>query len=262
MSRNPRSFRPGELTGADPAIGDGDLAAAYAAARGLEAAMPADPSLSVPGFTDRVMAAIAVEPQPRPAGFLAGLRAHPGLAGLAGSIREAWAVGTSGPGRPAGVRGLALAYVLAILVIGASVSGVAVYGTAGALRGLLGVDRSSAPSLALPSPLASPIASPADESAEPSNSAEPSESAEPTESSEPRASGSPSRSGEPDATEHSPTGSGQPEASDNNGGSAIPSSSGGDGEGGSPTPSASDGSGGPGSPSPSDSPKPSETPHS
>ena len=125
---------------------DADLAAAWSTARELEAALPAESIMPSAGFADRVMASVALEPAPRSAGFLAVLRDRPGLAGLLASVREAWAVVAGGPGRPVRARGLALAYVLAVLVIGTSLTGVATYGAAGAL-GLLDGDASPTPTV-------------------------------------------------------------------------------------------------------------------
>ena len=165
MSQTPGSFRPSELDGADQRATDADLAGAWSTARELEAALPAESIMPSAGFADRVMAAVALEPAPRPAGFLAVLRDRPGLAGLVASVREAWAVVAGGPGRPIRARGLALAYVLAVLVIGTSLTGVATYGAAGAL-GLLDGDASPTPTV--------------QESIEPSTTPPPSPSPTPT----------------------------------------------------------------------------------
>jgi len=251
MSQTPGSFRPSELDAADQRIGDADLAGALAMARELEASLPGDLPGPSTAFGDRVMAAIALEPAPRPAGFLAALRARPGLAGLTASVREAWAVMAGGPGRPMRARGLALAYVFAILVIGTSLTGVAAYGAAGAL-GLLDDDASPAPTVqetVAPSPTPAPIETPAV-----TPSPTPTESTEPTE---------PTESGEPD-------GSSEPQESDDHGGAtpgATPDASpdeSDDGGGSSPTPSQGDddSSSEPSdTPRPSDTPKPSQTPN-
>jgi hypothetical protein len=258
VSRNPRTFRPGELSGSDANLSDADLAAAYAAARELETALPPENLPVSPGFADRVMAALAGEPTPRAAGFLAGLLAHPGPATLLASVREAWSIAARGAGRPTLARGLALAYVLAIVVIGVSLTGAATYGTAGAL-GLLGGDRTPEPSAAEPftTPTPSESAEPSESiepwgSPEPSESVEPSESPGSSESAEPSHSADPSRSPEPSrpgaTDDHSGSATPGPSASDDGFGTATPS----------PSPSEDSGSG---SGSPTISPKPSEAAH-
>lgn len=237
MSLTPGTFRPEEIGGADPPIRDGELAEAYGVARALEQAMPSDPIRSSSGFANRVMAAVAVEPAPQAAGFLAGFLAHPGLASLAASVRVAWSTAAGASGRPFGVRAAALAYVFVVLIAAVSVTGAAALGTAGAF-GLLPDDGSPVPTEVVASP--SPDQT---ERVGPSGSPEPSESAEPSASSG------------PDGSRPSTRLSASPSPV-----SSVESSQ-------SPSPSSSDDSGGSGSgsptdsPSPSDSPKPSETPH-
>jgi hypothetical protein len=248
MSQTPGSFRPSELEGADQRATDADLAGAWSTARELEAALPPESIMPSAGFADRVMAAVALEPAPRPAGFLAVLRDRPGLAGLVASVREAWAVVAGGPGRPVRARGIALAYVLAVLVIGTSLTGVATYGAAGAL-GLLDGDASPTPTVqesiepsTTPAPRLSPTPAPTiTPSRSPAESVEPSESAEPSESVE-------------------PSGSSEPEESDDHGGDSPAAS---DDGASSPAPSLDDDSSSEPSdtPRPSDTPKPSQTPN-
>jgi hypothetical protein len=251
MSQSPGSFRPSELDGSEQRAGDADLAGAYAIARELEASLPIESIGPSVDFTDRVMAAVAREPAPRAAGFLAVLRDRPGLAGLVASVREAWAVVAGGPGRPVRARGLALAYVLAVLVIGTSLTGVATYGAAGAL-GLLDGDASPTPTvLESIEPSTTPAESP---SPTPTPAATPTPMPTPTESVEPGGSVEPSESVEPD-------GSSEPDESDDHGGdmpaasddgeSSSGSSSGGDDESADPSDT----------PRPSDTPKPSQTPN-
>ncbi len=242
MNQSQGSFRPNEIAGADQLPNDAELATAWSMARELEASRPPETIGPSAPFVDRVMAAVALEPAPRRAGFLAELRARPGLAGFAASVREAWTVASGGPGRPAGARGLALAYVLAVAVIGASLTGVGVYGAAGAL-GLLDGDRSPTPAVATPSPSPSPSPEPS-RTPDVSTSPEPSESAEPSGTLEPEPSddGSPS----PDAT-IAPVPTGSPAAK-----TPIPVDP-------TPSPSASDDHGG-SSPEPSDTPRPSDSP--
>jgi len=244
MSQTPRSFRPGELEGADQRAGDAELAASLAMARELEASRGGDAIAPSAGFTDRVMNAIALEPLPRPAGFLAALRARPGLAGLTASVREAWAVVGAGPGLPMRARGLALAYVFAVAVIGTSLTGVAAYGAAGVL-GLLDGDASPTPSVqesTAPSTPPAPTRTP-EPTVSPSPTPEPTESVEPTESSEPDGSNEPEES-----DDH---GGESPDASDDNESSPEPSLD--DDDDDSPEPSDT--------PRPSDTPKPSQTPN-
>ena len=251
MTLRPGSYRPDEVGGADAPIRDSELAEAYAAARLLERAMPTDPVTRSGDFSDRVMAAVAQEPAPQPAGFLGALLAHPGPASFVASVRSAWATAAGAAGRPVQVRATAMAYVLAVLVAAVSLTGVAAIGTAGAIGGLLGQDRTSDPSGLVTSPSPSPS-----DDVGPSESAEPSDSAEPSESAEPSGSVGPEDSLKPGETPR-PTSSRAPGAS--------PSPEGSDDHGESPSPSSSDASSGSGSPSntprPSDTPQPSETPH-
>ena len=258
MSTNPGSFRPDELLGNDTKIPDTERAESYAAARELEQALSSEGVHPSAGFADRVMAAVAMEPAPRPTGFLAPLRARHSLAGVVASVQAAWSVATGGAGRPARARGVAMAYVLAVLLIGASLTGVAAFGTAGALH-LITPDRTPEPSIHTPGPSESPDASSEatepGESSEPSGSAEPSESHDANESAEPSGSDHPEDSANPDST-RSPGASddhgdatSSPKASDDHGGSSSPSPSGSDDSGG---------SGSTQSPKPSDTPKPSD----
>jgi len=247
MSQTPGSFRPSELDRADDRPGDADLASAWATARELEAALPPEVVTPTTGFADRVMAAVAREPAPRAAGFLAPLRRRPGIAGLVASIRDAWSVVGGGPGRPVRARGLALAYVIAVLVIGASLTGVAAIGTAGAL-GLLDGDRTPTPSIV---PTIEPTPPVSTEprvtgTPEPAGSPEPTESTEPTESSEPTESTGAEPSDDHETPRPSATSSGSQEPSED----ASPSPQ--DDHGSSPEPSKT--------PRPSDTPRPSQTP--
>lgn len=258
MSMNQGSFRPDELVGADTKIPDGERAESYAAARELEQALSSEGVHPSAGFADRVMAAVAMEPAPRPTGFLAPLRARHSLAGVVASVQAAWSVATGGAGPPARARGVAMAYVLAVLLIGASLTGVAAFGTAGALH-LITPDRTPEPSIHTPGPSESPDASSEatepGESNEPTGSAEPSESNDATESSEPSSSDHPEDSSGPD-------GSNSPDASEDHGGSSPgPGASDDHGGSSSQSPEASDDSGGPGdsgSGSASQSPTPSD----
>ena len=261
MSMNPGSFRPGELEGADVAVTDAERAQSYAAARELEQAIGSEQFHPPAGFANRVMAAVATEPAPRPAGFLAPLQAGLGLAGLVASVRAAWSIALNGVGRPVGARGLALAYVLAVLLVGASLTGAAVYGAAGAM-GLLAPDATPRPSLVAPRPTQAP--DPSSEASEPSGSEEPSGSIEP--------SGSPeaTESLEPSASDHGqtsppPGATASPRESDDHGGATGSPGASDDHGGDSGSPESSDDAGGsgsgPGPGSPTQSPRPSETPN-
>ena len=249
---NPGSFRPDELVGSDKELSDPERAQALAAARELEQALSTHGVHPPAGFTDRVMAAVAREPLPRPTGFLAPLRARHSLAGVVASVRVAWSV-AAGSGRPASARGVAMAYVLAVLIIGASLTGVAAIGTAGAI-GILSPD-SPRPSIVINGPTTSP--EPSSDTSEPSESIEPSGSLEPSESPDAPESGEPSDSAHPEDTNH-PDATATPRSSDDHGdgGSQSPAASD-DHADASASPRSSEDPGGSGS---SQSPKPSETP--
>lgn len=228
MSLSHGPFHPNELGGPDAGASSADMADATVAARALEAALSAEGIHPSPEFVTRVMESLASEPAPRAGGFLAGLLAGPSLGAFVGSVRAAWAVASGGAGRPMAARGMAMTYVLAVVLIGASLTGVAAIGTAGAL-GLLSPDQTPSPAIIEPSPSPSPSPSlaPTPSTPDPSGAPEPSQSAEP------------SGSLKPDATPSSGVPSASPDASD--------------GEGSSPEPSDS--------PDPSATPEPSETPH-
>lgn len=217
----PMPLHPDELSG--DAVSAQELGGALEAARALETAAAAAPPLRASAdFADRVMARLQAEPTPGAVGYLTPLRRF-GLGGLAASVRQAWTVAGRGS-RSFGVRATALAYVLAIVLIGTSITGLAAYGTAGALGLLDGPDASPSPTLPLESP--GPVV-------EPSPTAEPS----PSPSTEP--------SPEPSAWE-----------------STEPDESGDDGGGAGATPRESDDDDDDETPEPSKTPKPSETPDS
>lgn len=260
MSMPTGSFRPDELVDGDARIPDSERAESYAAARELEQAITGSDVHPSAGFTNRVMAAVALEPAPRPTGFLAPLRARHSLAGLVASVKAAWAVAMGGGGRPAGARGLALAYVLAVMLVGASLTGVAAFRTGTALH-LITPDHTPQPTIHTPGPTPSPDESTdgtePNDSDHPEGSNEPSESSGGTESSEPGESDHPEDSSDPGTSQ-------SPEESDDHGGaSPAPVESDDHGSGSSQSPETSDdsgGSGGSGSGSASQTPKPSETP--
>jgi hypothetical protein len=243
-------FRPDELLGSDGPIRESDQAAALASARELEQSLPPDAVRPSADFTTRVMAAIAVEPVPRPVGFLAALWARPNPRGFIASLRQAWAIASGGLGRPMAARSAALAYVLVVAILGLSLTGVAAVGAASALH-VFGPDR-TAPPIVSPSPTPSP--EPTDDLSGPTESAEPGESPEPSGTEEASESPEPSETG----------GGGSPGPVKTPRPSAAPSPTPGhtDDNGGSETPEPSDdhGGGSGGSGSPSQSPKPSATP--
>ena len=233
----PRQLRPDELGAGDPA----ETAAALSTAGIIASAIDEGPTHVLPGFADRVMAAIADEPAPAPAGFLTPMRSRGLLAGFAASIRLAWAA-MQRPGRPPLGRAAALAYVLAIALAGTALAGVATLGVAGAL-GIVVPHQPQATPTALPSELSAPQSSvpPASESEGPET--------EPTEDA----------TREPGATDDHGGGSGGAQPSEDSGGdnSGPGSTSGSDGGSGG---SSEDGGGGASTPRPSATARPTETP--
>jgi hypothetical protein len=244
----PRRFDPSDL---GPG-GGRESDEALSAGAWLDAAMldvPVQPSRD---FGDRVMAALATEPTPAPAGFLAPLRRRGYVAGFAASVRQAWASAFTG-GRPAMVRASALAYVLAVAIAGTALAGAATIGVGSAL-GILGP---------------SPTQSPAPVTPAPTNLAEPSGLQAP-ETNGPEASEEPGESDAPGATDDHGGNSGPGSSDDHSGGdsSGPGSSDGSDDHSGPSGTSGSDDSGsgsGSGSsetstPRPSDTPRPTGTP--
>jgi uncharacterized membrane protein YgcG len=125
-------FRPGELDGADEPLTLAEHAQALAAARELEAAATAADIRSTPGFAERVMAAVAAEPLPRPVAAL-GRAVRQGRArAVVSALADTWRLVWSGS-RPLTTRAQALATVVVLVVAAASVSGVAIAGVAGML---------------------------------------------------------------------------------------------------------------------------------
>jgi uncharacterized membrane protein YgcG len=158
-------FHPSEL---DLEL-DQASAGLLATARDLEAYAQMSIAAPAAGFEDRVMAAIASEPLPRPI---------PGL-GLIAMMRDSWAA-AFGPGRPMAVRAQAFALLLVFAVA---------IGSVGTLVGV-GASRLLAPSVptppVTPSPLPSPPPSPSIEptftpSPSATSSPTPTETASPTE---------------------------------------------------------------------------------
>jgi uncharacterized membrane protein YgcG len=235
----PFRFAADELAGPDGR----QLRGALDTARALEEIANDAPVTTDPGFSERVMAALAEEPAPVAGGFLMPLRRNGILRGFAESVRQAWT--SSGSGRPALARAMALAYVLVVAVAGVSLAGAATFGAAGALGVFAShptqeptTQSTTGPEITPPLPDASDESSP-----------EPSETPEASEAPE----ASPDASEGPDDR-----GDGsEPEASDDHGGNSEPG--GGDGDNSGPgethSPDASDdhgGSDGSSGPSPTD----------
>jgi hypothetical protein len=123
-------FRPGELDSADEPLTLAEQAQVFAAAREVEAAAMAADVRPTPGFSDRVMAAVAAEPLPRPMAAF-GRAARQGRARAAFSaLSDTWRLAWSG-GRPLAARAQALAIVAVLVLAVASMSGVAIAGVAG-----------------------------------------------------------------------------------------------------------------------------------
>jgi uncharacterized membrane protein YgcG len=224
----PRSVHPDELGDADGMEIQDAIRVSNRLIEGID-----DLSIgSSDDFADRVMAALAEEPTPGATGFLVPLRRRGFPAGLIASVRQAWV--SVRPGRPMLGRSAALAYVLAVVVAGASLTGVVTLGAAGAL-GLFNAAPTQSPAPAVPEPSIAPTA-PQPTIAPPT---------ERPEASEPPAVPTPS----PTETEN------EPEGSDDHGGNSGPGGGGSDDSGpgsdddssGSGGKSGSDDNSGPGS---------------
>lgn len=178
---------------------DHEAAGLLATARALEAYAESSPGAPSFGFEDRVMAAIANEPLPRPSarhGFVA-------------MLRDSWA-GAFGPGRPLAVRAQAFALLLIVAVAAGSIGSIAVVGAAR----LLTPDQ-SAPPVVTPTPSPSPVPSP---------SATPSPTVSPTPSPTPSATPTATQTARPTATETD-----EPSGTDDSGGDGDNSGPGGGG---------------------------------
>jgi len=193
MSDPRERFQPSELDlGQEP-----ETAGLLATARDLEAY--ADIGLALPsaGFGDRVMAAIASEPMPRPSA----------VSGFVAMVRDAWAIAFTG-GRPFAARAQAFALLLLVAIAAGSVGSVAVVGASR----ILTPDASPAP-VVQPAPSPSPTRSP---STSVSPSPAPSPLPTPTATASLRA---------------SPTGTDEPSGTDDHGGSGGSGSGSGGGSG-------------------------------
>ncbi len=235
-------FDPHELD--ELGLPDADLAADLGTARAIDAATFDDPAPSA-GFAERVMAAIAEEPDPMPVAAVVRAARGGTLAGVGAALGGAWRT-VFGPGFPVAARvragGVLLAAALGLALVGGVVA-------AGASRLL-----TPSPS---PSPIVSPAPSPSQEPSQspsptpsathepdgsPGPSAEPTDSAEPTESAEPTDTASPTGTHEtstPNPT-RTPRPSETPEATDTQEPTQTP-------DGTATTEPSDDGSSGPGS---------------
>jgi hypothetical protein len=174
-------FRPAELAGADEPLGPVEQAEALSTARELEAAAMAADVRPSPGFSARVMAAVATQPLPRPVAALIWAASRWRVRALVSAFADTWHLAWIGR-RPLAARAQALAVVVMLIVAVGSVSGLAVAGVAG----MLGKSMVTAPS-----PSAVPAtAEPSSEEASPS----------PTPSAEPRVTPEPPQTPEPKVT--------------------------------------------------------------
>ncbi len=196
--RLPDRFRPDELAGTTLRSGEG--AELLAAARELEWLAATDDIGPSEGFEDRVMAAIAAEPTPRPVAAVIGAARRGRPAGVLAALGDLWRVAWSG-GRPLAVRAPAVALVLVLLV------GSVGLGSLGAAAALGLLDRRTPEPAVSPAPSPGPSTGPTlaptkaqSPSPEPSESAEPSESPEGSESPEPSDSAEAAETPEPAST--------------------------------------------------------------
>jgi len=224
-----RPFRLDELTGPDDREAAGDLAPAVEAARLIERSVVTDGVRPSPGFTERVMLAVAAEPLPR----------RSGLAIVVAGLRSAWRVALTA-NHPPLVRARAVAIVLAAVVALGSLGGAATLAAAGALNLLQ----------AHPSPLVTPL--PQLVSPRPTDGANPAPTPRPSETAEPGE--TPEASDPPEASETpEPGDTPEPGSSDQHGGgSGGGSGGGGDGSGATARPTRG--------PEQTETPEPTETP--
>jgi hypothetical protein len=151
-----RRFSPDELPIDGGRINAPDLAASMSVARELDALTSADALEPSPGFSSRVMAAVAAEPAPQPVLVFGRALASGRIAATLAALGDAWRVAMS-PGRPTSVRAQALALVmLALLAFGSVVS------IAGAAVGLFESRRPdpslpTRPAIVVPSPWLEPL---------------------------------------------------------------------------------------------------------
>jgi hypothetical protein len=223
-----RPFHPSELSGADGGEPtSAELGEALATARAIETQLAAADVHPSTAFADRVMGAIAAEPQPQPA-VAAGLALRRGRIGtLVAALADSWRVAFSG-GRPLAVRAQAAAFVLVAILAAGSLGGI---GLVGALD-ILAPNRSPSPppsQVALPTP--SPTLGPS-ETSQPTDTTEPTETPEASETPEPSETPEATRTARPSRTEH-PNETPEPAETEDHGGDG---SSGGGGGGGDDSP--------------------------
>jgi hypothetical protein len=178
--RFPDRFGPDELAGAE--LRAGERAELLSAARELEWLAATEDISPSEAFEDRVMAAIAAEPAPRPVAAVIGAARRRRPASVLAALRDLWRVAWSG-GRPLAVRAPAMALVLVLLV------GSVGLGSLGAAAALGLLDQRTPEAAVSPAPSPAPSSGPTlgpteapSASPSPSPSPEPSESAEPAES--------------------------------------------------------------------------------
>lgn len=229
MTRN--RFRPDELAGSAGAPDGGerpaDAAGLLATARELEWLAASDEVGPSGGFEDRVMAAIALEPAPRPlaAAAVAARRGRP--AAILAALGDVWRVAWSG-GRPLAVRAPAMA-VVALMFVGAV--GLGGLGAAAAF-GLLGPQDAPTPTpgpvfspspsvIPTPGPSSSPAIAPS-ASPEPTASPSPSPTASPSESPAQAETPEPAETERPDGLVPEPTIPAKPTASPDSSGTPEP----------------------------------------
>jgi hypothetical protein len=129
-----RRFDPAELVGdADARPSEAELAAAYGAARVLEAHATMDRIGPTDGFENRVMAAIATEPAPRLALHAGAAFGRGRSAGFVVALRDAWGIAT-GRGRPVAVRAQALGFLVVVIVAAGSLGTVTAVGVGSLLQ--------------------------------------------------------------------------------------------------------------------------------
>lgn len=196
---DPHWFDPTELTGAGEEPSAAELASIEAMARTLAELRSGEPD---PGrdFPDRVMAAIAAEPEPAPLlVVLAALRrGRPAV--VVAALGDAWR-DLIGAGRPLLVRAQAIGLLAATLILAAAIGGGAAVGAARLLDLQGPLSPSPSPSMPVgpsPSPAVTPSPSFVSPTPEPSETAEPSETPEANETAEP--SGTPEGGGGGQAT--------------------------------------------------------------
>lgn len=187
-----RPLRGDELSDPDAPGDPAELAAALEIARVLERSVGVDGVWPTPGFSDRVMAAVALEPAP--------WRSRLGVA--LGALRSTWQTALSA-NRPPLVRAKALAIVLVVLIALGSIGGAATLAAAGAMN-LFQAHPTSGPQITpVPRPNVSPdtTEAPTNKSPEPTESLSPVETPEVSETPEPAETPEPGSTPEPTSSD-------------------------------------------------------------